>query len=403
MASEKIIEQISTTEINLTESKDNTVDIIFAGDFYLGGRTREMCLKKDYAAIYNDTLSVLRQKDLAVVNLENPLTNVVDPIIKVGPHLSADPECLGAIQYGGFDIVALANNHILDHSVVGLSGTLSACKSTGIKTVGAGLSASEIAKPLIVRTKSIDIAFVNITENEFSTLKAKNCGANGVDPVSNYYQIIDAKKNADVVLLIVHGGHEFYPLPSPNMVKTYRFFADLGVTAIIGHHPHCASGFEVWNGVPIFYSLGNFIFDVPDPPNESWHKGYFINLSMNANVVTKIRIYPYVQCRETMGLHFMIEPERSSFLESISEYSKIIKDEQLLEHSWNEFCESQKYEYIKNLFRLNRIKTAFLKRGLATDMIIEKDDISLLLNLLRCEAHRDASIKILENFLYKKG
>ena len=58
--------------------------------------------------------------------------------------------------------------------------------------------------------------------------------------------------------MIVHGGHECYNLPSPRMQKQYLFYADQGADIVVGHHTHCISGYEVYKGVPIYYSLGNF-------------------------------------------------------------------------------------------------------------------------------------------------
>ncbi len=399
MSNNSIIDQIHNEEISVRDTNRETVDILFAGDFYMGNRTQELCRKNEYEKIYNEVLPALKQKDLSIVNLENPLTGEGNPIPKVGPHLKAPPDCIRAIQYGGFDVVALANNHILDHGAIGLKNTIAACQAGHLKTVGAGLSSDEIQKPLIVNVKSVRIGLINITENEFSTIKDGEAGANALDLISVYRQIIDARKNADMLFIIVHGGHEFYPLPSPGMVKMYRHFADIGVAAVIGHHPHCASGFEIWNGVPIFYSLGNFVFDWHEPQEEIWYKGYFVRLTVDSSSVVRMKIFPYNQFKDDAGLHFMEGAEKSSFLNRIAEYSEIIRDSSALDKRWREFCDSKKYEYLKNLLGLNRIESALLKRGIGAGYIFPRKDKLILLNLLRCEAHRDVSVEILKQLI----
>ena len=128
-------------------------------------------------------------------------------------------------------------------------------------TVGAGDNLQQASKPLYIKIKNKTIAILNFAEQEFSVAGKNTAGANPLNIIDNYHSIQDAKQQADILLVIVHGGHEGYPLPSPRMVQTYRFFAEIGASVVVGHHTHCASGFEVYHGVPIFYSLGNFIFD----------------------------------------------------------------------------------------------------------------------------------------------
>ena len=81
-----------------------------------------------------------------------------------------------------------------------------------------------------------------------------------MDIIDNTNQIREAKASHDKVIVIVHGGHEYYNLLSPRMQKQYRFYADQGADIVVGHHTHCISGNEIHNGVPKYYSLGNFLF-----------------------------------------------------------------------------------------------------------------------------------------------
>jgi hypothetical protein len=392
-----IFDQIENGVICINNKDDKRVDILFAGDLYLGKRCEELCRNKEYDKIYGNSISILRDKHISVVNLESPLTNKKNPIIKDGPHLLADPSCIETLKYGNFDVAALANNHILDHGSEGLKDTIDLCCKTGIKTVGAGSNKSEAGKPLIVEINSTKVGFLNFTENEFSIAKENHAGACGIDLIYNYDQIIKLRNEVDVVIVIIHGGNELYPLPNPQMVKTYRFFADLGVTAIVGHHSHCASGLEVYKGVPIFYSLGNFIFDSENERNDLWYTGYIVKLSISANSVSMITLHPYEQFKSSIGLKILEGRERISFLRKIKEYSDIIQDTHLLFDRWKSFCLENENFYLATLLGLNRVERALFRRGIGKKLFMRNAALVKMLNQIRCEAHREASMQIIQS------
>ena len=145
--------------------------------------------------------------------------------------------------------------------------------------VGGGNSLRQASETLY---KSIDghtLAVINCCEHEFSIATETSSGANPLNPIQQYYKIQEARKNADYVLVIVHGGHEHYQLPSPRMKETYRFFVDAGADAVVNHHQHCYSGYEVYNGKPIFYGIGNFLFDREGVRNSIWNEGDMVLLT----------------------------------------------------------------------------------------------------------------------------
>lgn len=394
---------LSENKLNKLKELNSSLDdinIIVTGDFCPHLRIEELCLVENYIKIYNDVLPILKKKDLSITNLECPLTTKTNPIQKPGPHLAAHPKCIKAIKYANFDVVTLANNHILDQDEAGLRDTLKLCKDEGVKTVGAGANLAEASRPLYLNVKNKKIAILNFAEQEFSIAKENKAGANPVNLVRNYYSIIEAKKNADIILVIIHGGHEYYHLPSPRMVETYRFVADLGVSAIIGHHTHCVSGYEIYNSVPILYSLGNFIFDSEKKRHKSWYEGYFVRFNFSYDSKCKISFFPYYQCKSEPGLELMKDDEKNKFLIKIQEYSNIIRDPYLLEKKWNEFCDSRKVDYLSRMLLLNKLQRKMLKKGIFTNLIIRKKRLLQLLNIIRCEAHRNIMIEVLENEIF---
>jgi poly-gamma-glutamate synthesis protein (capsule biosynthesis protein) len=186
------------------------------------------------------------------------------------------------------------------------------------------------------------------------------------------------------------------------MVKTCRFFASLGVTAIVNHHTHCVSGYEVYNNVPIFYSLGNFIFDWKYKKQNSWYEGFFVKLTINESSVDQIVLFPYYQCKNNVGLALMNEEEKSKFLEKIESYSEIIRNANLLENQWLKHCDSRKIDYLSNLLSLNKFQRQMLKRNIFSNLFLKKRKLLNLINLIRCESHREMIIDVIENIISKK-
>lgn len=373
--------------------------LLITGDFCPLKRVEKACLEERFEEIYGDLLPSLKEKELSITNLECPLCSCSQPIVKVGPHLRAHPKCIELIKYGGFNVVTLANNHIMDHGPEGLSETLNVCRRNQIQTVGAGNNAQEAGRPLYIKIRDLTVAVLNMTEHEFSIAGDGKPGANPLDPILSYNQITAAKKVANFVLVVVHGGHEFYPLPSPRMVRTYRYFVDLGASAVIGHHPHCVSGYEVYKGSPVFYSLGNFIFDWKKPIDSSWFEGFVVILEIEASKVSGYQIVPYVLSKETGGLSKMNVSREQHFLNKIKRLSSVIEDQQKLLESWKAFSFSKRSEYLSRLLNFGRARRFLLRKGVPAMALTRTKAWPHLLNLLQCEAHRDLVTDVLRESL----
>ena len=377
------------------------ISILITGDFCPHKRIEQAFLKKEYENVFNGFEKIANNCDLVITNLECPLTLSNNPIKKTGPNLKAHPDCIDGIKFGGFNVVTLANNHIMDFGKQGLADTINACDKNNIRYVGAGQNIDEASKPLYLTIKKTKIAIVNFCENEWSIATEYKAGANPLNPVKNYYQIKEAKKNADILLVIIHGGHEYYHLPSPRIVETYRFFADLGVTAIIGHHTHCVSGYEIYNGTPIFYSLGNFIFDWENREN-AWYKGYSVKLSICKDSIDNFSLIPYKQCVEEPKIEILKNKQKQIFLNRIDKYSKVISDSELLEKKWLEFCDSREKGYLSSLLSLGKFRKQLLKNKKLSRLVLKRKRLMPLLNLIRCEAHRDVTIETIQNTILKE-
>jgi len=378
---------------------DEKLKIIIAGDFSPIGRTEKLFLVREYNKVYGDVLSELKENDIIVTNLETPLTTERNPLMKTGPCLHANPETIEGIKFAGFNVLTLANNHILDQGERGLLKTLDICSSSKIQTVGAGKNISEATQPLIIERKGKKVAILNFAENEFSIATENTAGANPLNVVDNYYQLYSVKDKSDVVLVIIHGGHELYNLPSPRMQDISRFFVDIGANAIIWHHAHIFSGVEMYKNIPIFYGLGNFIFDLPNVKFNRWHEGYLVKLIIDENNSVSYDLIPYKRNEEFFGIRLLNENEKELFKKEISELSEIIRNREILNEKWECYARKLSNSYLSFLTVRTRITRFLLKLSKIRKFLLEEKRILAILNFIRCESHRDVLVYTLEKYL----
>lgn len=373
----------------------DSINILFTGDFFPGGENSLLIKEKRYNDIFNDFLPIIQNCDIAVTNLECPLTDSDTKIEKTGPTLKAGPETIQALKFAGFNLLTLANNHIMDYGFRGLKDTINLCKENQIDYCGAGINYSKASKILYKIVRQKKIAFICLAENEFSTTFSDGPGANPLDIVSNYYMIKEARKNADYVFVIVHGGHEMYSLPSPRMKKTYRFFIDTGADVVVGHHPHVISGYERYKDGIIFYSLGNFIFEKTMDELSPWHIGFGVKFVITESNFD-FNIIPFKQGYTKAGLELLINKKLNDFNDNIENLNPIIADDRLLKKHFMEFVTQSKSTYNNFLEPIQNRTLSFLRLKGMVPSLLSKRKRLLYLNLIRCESHRDVLINVLK-------
>lgn len=342
--------------------------------------------------------------EFRIVNLEAPITDdrSENKIIKTGPHLRmSEQTAVSVIKQLNVNGVTLANNHILDYGTQGLLDTLNTLKRDKISYVGAGVNLKDAAKFITLNSEGMKIAVINFCENEWSIAEEDSPGANPMDIIDNANQIKEAKATHDKVIVIVHGGHEYYNLPSPRMQKQYRFYADQGADIVVGHHIHCISGNEVYKGVPIYYSLGNFLF-TKNNPNEEWYTGLILEVEITSEGI-ECQIHPVRQERGSFNLTLLEGNENKNVLNIIESYCKVINNTDELKAQWEKYIEKKSKEYLNYWSPLASIENRYISgilRRLGVNFI-NKKAASLHLNLMRCEAHLDLSEEILEKYISK--
>jgi poly-gamma-glutamate synthesis protein (capsule biosynthesis protein) len=245
-------------------AKETQVSLIAVGDIMLGdhplyvGRGVGAKIKQKGPTFpFSEVASNLKEGDVIFGNLEAVLSNRgIDSKRLSSVSMRAAPEAVEGLTYAGFNILSLANNHILEHGEDAVSETMTILSRHDIKYVGVDTDITKAREPLIVDAKGIKIAFL-----AYCLIPDKTAYISINDPQEICSDVRKAKPQADVVVVSLHWGNEFMEKPSPSQVRLAHQIIDAGASVILGHHPHVLQGVETYKKGIIAYSLGNFIFD----------------------------------------------------------------------------------------------------------------------------------------------
>lgn len=378
----------------------SSVTIGFTGDFCPINRVEQLHSEGNWQTIFDGVKTYFDGNDFNIIDLECPLTDKGKKIIKTGPHLRAKPESVEMLAYLNCNLVATANNHFFDYGAEGISDTYDSLKGQNIGWLGSGFNIDEAFKTTFIEKNGVRIGVINIAESEWTTTQGKEPGCAPIDYHRALLSIKAAKESgAMFVLVIVHGGHEHYPLPSPRMKSQSRYMIDAGADAVVGHHPHVISGYEVYKGKPIYYSLGNFCFDWPGFRQSNWNKGMLLKLSFSSEGEIAHEYELVSQNDEEPVIEFLKGDAKIELEKQLEDLNQIIGDDDLLETKFLEHCEKLAPIMLSRIqpYR-NRLTIALHKRGLLPD-IMGASKRRMLHVLAQCESHREVLLAVLKKNL----
>jgi poly-gamma-glutamate capsule biosynthesis protein CapA/YwtB (metallophosphatase superfamily) len=206
---------------------------------------------------------LFRSDDLTVVNLECPVTNVVDPEPKAFAF-RCDPQALPSARLAGVDVANQANNHAYDDGPSGLVDSLTSIRAAGLVAVGAGTDQSEALRAASLQIGGWTVAVLGIDEvldpvDEVAGPDKPGTAA-GHDFALALQAVRDAAVSSDLVVVMIHWGVELDARPRLYQVEQAHRMIDAGADVIFGSHPHRLQPMETYRGRPIFYSLGNLVW-----------------------------------------------------------------------------------------------------------------------------------------------
>lgn len=356
------------------------MDIIFTGDISITGVFIEK-IKKEEEIFSKKIIKAFKNSDYVVSNLEGPVTNIIP---RKSNHIKLKNP-INTIEYlakRNLKVFNLANNHILDCKETGLNQTLEAIKKSNCNSFGAGKGFLEASQAHVLEVNDCKVALLGITISNVNKKEKK--------PqifTSKYLSVLKDRvsslyKKVDYIVINYHGGEEFTNYPSPTKRKFLKKISKIkGVDIIIAHHSHTLQAYEKYKGAYIFYSLGNFIFDI------SAH-------------------YPYLHTRESALLNFKFSKKGLTFSwipflnnngnivdtdkDSFETYFKSISDFTQYKKKWRQ-------EAYRVLFRKNLLKTSETDKIDTSKSLQEKSFLKLMIS----KNFYSKSIKILLSNNYR--
>lgn len=207
---------------------------------------------------------IIDASDIFMVNEEFPFSDRGEKAPDKQFTFRLPPEKISMFHELGIDIVTLANNHALDFGTDALLDTCKTLDDAGIYRVGAGADLEEAKRPVILERKGKKIGFLGASRVIPVGSWNASAGHPGMlttyDPALLLQEIENLRPQCDYLVVYVHWGLEKHDRPEEYQRNLAKQYIDAGADVVIGSHPHVLQGLEYYQGKPIVYSLGNFIF-----------------------------------------------------------------------------------------------------------------------------------------------
>lgn len=323
---------------------ESIIKLLFVGDTYIDN-------EKD-SILADDLKKTAKNCDIACCNFEAPIkTESQEAAKEPGVKLSQPCKTAKILKQDGFNLFALANNHIMNYGVNGLKDTLNGIKNLGIDTIGAGLTYEEAYRPYLYEKDGIRIGIINAAEHQYGTIEQYS-GQGGhawIFSQKLFSSILNVRRKCDRIILVCHAGLENVEIPLPEWRQAYMNFIDIGVDIIIGHHPHVVQGWENYKEGVIFYSLGNFMWD-SEVVHSSQNPAIAVLLMINREKIE----YEIIPIKKENNRIEIKKEER--FLEYLNRICGILAKKYEYEQRINEICKQEYNQiYSKQIYRLIRL------------------------------------------------
>jgi poly-gamma-glutamate capsule biosynthesis protein CapA/YwtB (metallophosphatase superfamily) len=238
------------------------IELVAVGDVMLARGVNGKIRKFGPDHPFDQVQQVISKADIAFCNLESAISPSASGKFK-DCNFCIKPEDAEGLSFAGFDIVSLANNHMFDCEKKGILSTMRFLGEQKIRFAGAGETSAVALRPAIFDVKNIRVGFL-----AFSSYPMDWIALDEDDPSVAFYDSVESteavrklKRKADVIVVSLHWGEEYWKKPNSSQVKVGHQLIDAGADLILGHHPHVLQEIEKYENGLIVYSLGNFVFD----------------------------------------------------------------------------------------------------------------------------------------------
>jgi poly-gamma-glutamate synthesis protein (capsule biosynthesis protein) len=259
-----------TTAARRTAAPSGTV--MFAGDVIPHASVIEAFETRGAASLLAPIAPVLRAADIALVNLETPVSPS-HHVPRSGVRFNVHAEFVRALADAGIDGVSVANNHAYDQGARAVGETVATLRAAGVRPAGGALAGEDPLEPVEYALAGSTLCVIAATRiHNYFSVAPRDASAPRVAAAEPFWPqhehallaaVRHARTHCGAVLVSLHSGAEYTTAPLARDRAFFRRVADAGADVVIGHHPHTTQPIEVYAAghrrVPIFYSLGNLI------------------------------------------------------------------------------------------------------------------------------------------------
>ena len=285
------------------DNEDKDITMVFTGDIYLSKYVTSAYDKEGIEGVLSkELLEELNSADITMANQEFPFSNRGSAADKKQFTFRLPPTYISTFLDMGIDIVTLANNHTLDYGRDSLLDSLDTLRKGNITYVGAGEDITSARETKYMEVKGKNIAFLGasrvIPVPDWNATSTSPGLFTTYDPTGLIEEIKMAKEKSDLIVVYVHWGLERKNYPEKYQRQLAQQYIDAGADLVIGSHPHVLQGIEYYNGKPIVYSLGNFIF------NNSIERTAILKVVLTKDNDVKLFLLP---CKATNAKTYFID------------------------------------------------------------------------------------------------
>ena len=283
----------------------DTLTVLFGGDVLFDRGVRTVVEGRGYDYVFADIAPVMAKAGASVVNLECPLTMRHRKVHKKY-IFRADTLAAAAMHRASITHAAMANNHSMDQGLIGLSDTYDCLRRHGITPLGYATRSDSLLQPTLISARGVDIAVFNAVtvpiENWFTTPSANKPAIcyTSINKLAAAVRRYHAEHPAVSIVVFIHWGQEFRDSPTLQQRLDAATLVGAGATAVIGQHPHVLQTHEMMGTAPVWYSIGNLVFDQKP---EKCNKAQLIMLRFTAEGLADYTALPIdiVNCRPRLS------------------------------------------------------------------------------------------------------
>ena len=266
----------------------------------------------------------------------------------------------------GVTCCGLSNNHIFDYGVVGALDTMAALEGVSIDYTGFGGNYEDSRKNYFFEKNGEKLCIIAVCEHEYSYALPDRMGSRPFDEFETIEDIRRAKEDADIVIVLYHGGKEMCRYPSPRLMKLCRAMVRNGADVVLCQHSHCIGAYEKYEGGHILYGQGNFHFGKES--NDMWDTSLAVEYDTASHEISFTPL-------EAMEIGIRFAPDKDNILAKFSERNDSLQSGEW-KQGWHDFC----------LLKKDRYMQAIAEAALETSS--EKQNAKFA-HYLDCEAHTD--------------